>query len=86
MYIAIKSCTLKAHSTNLVTDMKRFKLDFKQDVESCEDGYIVVLPYGWRWNDDVVHTRGFDTLKEIRAAIKTDVEICDCDECVAAAS
>ena len=28
MYIAIKSCTLKAHSTNLVTDMKQYQYKF----------------------------------------------------------
>lgn len=85
MYYAINSCTIELHTTYLVTDMKRLKLDFKQDVDECENGYMVFLPYGWRWCDDIVHVRGFDTLKELRAAIKTDVETCDCRECVAAA-
>jgi len=65
--------------------MPKFKLNFKTDVDSCEDGYMVFLPYGWRWDDDIVHVRGFDTLAEIRAAVKTDVVPCDCRECAAAA-
>ena len=65
--------------------MPKFKLDFKTDVDQCEDGYMVFLPYGWRWCDDIVHVRGFDTVAEIRAAVKTDVVPCICRECAPAA-
>jgi hypothetical protein len=60
----------------------KYKLNVKTDVDQCEDGYMVFLPYGFRWNDDIVHVRGFDTMSELRAAAKTDVVTCDCAECI----
>jgi len=59
----------------------KYKLK-KNDVDQCEDGYMVFLPYGFRWNDDIVHVRGFDTMAEVRAAAKTDVVECGCLECI----
>jgi 23S rRNA G2445 N2-methylase RlmL len=46
--------------------MKRYKLDVKRDVDADEDGYILNLPYGFRFDDDIVHVRGYDTMKELR--------------------
>jgi len=60
----------------------KYKLNVKNDVEFGDDGYMVFLPYGWRWCDDIVHVRGFDTMAEVRAAAKTDVVECGCLECI----
>jgi hypothetical protein len=64
--------------------MKRYKLDVKRDVDADEDGYILNLPYGFRFDDDIVHVRGYDTMKELRQAVKIEVIPCDCAECVTA--
>lgn len=64
--------------------MKRYKLDVKRDVDADEDRYILNLPYGFRFDDDIVHVRGYDTMKELRQAVKIEVIPCDCDECVTA--
>ena len=63
--------------------VKKYKLDVKRDVDpDGDDGFILCLPYGWRFYDDLVHVRGYDTMKELRQAVKIEVIPCDCDECV----
>lgn len=60
----------------------KYKLDIKRDVDKgCEGDYLLWLPFGFRFSDDLVHVRGYDTLAEIRKAAKTDVVECDCDDC-----
>ena len=60
-----------------------YKLNIKNDVDkgSGENDYLLWLPYGYRFSDDLVHCRGFDTLAEIKKAAKNDVIDCDCAEC-----
>ena len=60
----------------------KYKLDIRRDVDRDEDeGYMLFLPRGFRFRDDVVHSRGFDTLRELRAAARGDVVECDCAKC-----
>ena len=59
----------------------KYKLDIKRDVEPDGDAYFLWLPFGFRFSDDLVHVRGYDTLAEIRKASKTDVILCDCADC-----
>jgi hypothetical protein len=62
----------------------KYKLDTKRDIDRDEyGGYMLWLPFGFRFNDDLVHVRGFDTLAEVRAAAREDVIACDCLECAA---
>jgi hypothetical protein len=67
----------------------KYKLNLSRDVDvdgdpSNPDGYVLCLPFGFRFTSEVVHTRGFDNMKELRAAAKQDVIPCDCAECAAA--
>jgi hypothetical protein len=51
-------------------------------VDTDEPGsYILNLPKGYRFDDDLVHVRGYDTMKELREAVKTDVIPCSCKGC-----
>jgi hypothetical protein len=59
----------------------KYKLDINRDVDSDGDAYMLWLPFGYRFSDDLVHTRGFDTMQEVRDAAKNDVISCDCDDC-----
>lgn len=59
----------------------KYKLDIKRDVDGNEGDYLLWLPYGFRFSDEVVHVRGYDTLAEIRKSAKTDVVTCDCEDC-----
>lgn len=59
-----------------------YKLDVKRDVDPDGDvGFVLNLPYGFRFDDDLVHVRGYDTMKELRDSAKRDVIPCDCKEC-----
>ena len=63
-------------------DTMKYKLDIRRDVDRDEDGsYMLFLPFGFRFHDDLVHSRGFDTLRELRAAARSDVIECDCAKC-----
>ena len=62
----------------------RYKLNPSKDIDRTEDGFMLYLPYGFRFYDDLVHCRGFDTMAELKAAARSDVVVCDCDECAAA--
>jgi hypothetical protein len=64
----------------------KYKLDVKNDVDvdgyGDEVSYILNLPYGFRFYDDLVHVRGYDTMKELRQSAKDDVIACDCKDCI----
>ena len=54
------------------------------DERNIGNGHIVELKPGWRWEEgDRSHTRGFDTSREIREALRFVVK-CECEECNAA--
>lgn len=59
----------------------KYKLDKERDVDIDDDGPILNLPRGWRFSDEYVHVRGYDNMRELRQAIKTDVIPCDCECC-----
>jgi len=59
----------------------KYKLDISRDVDDDGDGYMLWLPFGFRFSDDLVHVRGFDTIAEIKEAAKRDVVSCDCEDC-----
>jgi hypothetical protein len=60
----------------------KYKLDINRDVDPDGDvGFILNLPRGFRFYDEIVHVRGYDTLAEVRTASKQDVIPCDCKEC-----
>jgi hypothetical protein len=67
--------------------MMTYKLNIKKDLEitplDYDDAneYFLWLPFGYRFSDDLVHCRGFDTLAEVKAAAKNDVIECNCVEC-----
>ena len=62
--------------------MAKYKFDMA-DVDVFEENDILLtLPYGYRFSDDLVHVRGYDTIAEIKQSIKRgDVIPCDCDAC-----
>jgi hypothetical protein len=67
--------------------MTKYKLNVKNDVDVCtsrfsdDTDYLLHLPYGFRFSDEVVHIRGFDSMKELKEAAKKDVVPCDCQNC-----
>jgi hypothetical protein len=63
--------------------MKKYRLNVARDVDQDEDTFMLNLDYGWRFYDDLVHVRGFDSMADLRAAVKTDVIPCECSECAA---
>jgi hypothetical protein len=60
--------------------MKKYKLNVK-DVDQDEDRFILNLPRGHRFDDEVVHVRGFDSMKELMLASQRDVIPCHCKDC-----
>lgn len=62
-----------------------YKLNFQRDVDTDEPGvYILNLPAGYRFYDEVCHVRGFESRAELRDAVKWQVVPCDCPECTKA--
>jgi hypothetical protein len=59
----------------------KYILNLKRDVDGPEGDYLLWLPHGFRFSDEIVHVRGFDTIAEIRKAAKEDVVVCDCQDC-----
>ena len=59
----------------------KYKLNISNDVDADGDGYMLWLPFGFRFSDDLVHVRCFDTIAEIKQAAKNDVISCDCEDC-----
>ena len=59
-----------------------YRLNVARDVDTDEpEGPILNLPAGFRFSDDLVHTRGFDTMRELRIAVRNEVIPCSCAEC-----
>ena len=60
-----------------------YKLNIARDVDTDEpDNFILNLPHGFRFYDDIYHVKGYDSIREIKAAIKNgEVIPCDCDDC-----
>jgi hypothetical protein len=66
----------------------KYKLNVAVDVDVAgewmdQPDYILNLPYGFRFADDLVHVRGYDSMKELKASAKSDVIPCDCADCLA---
>jgi hypothetical protein len=63
----------------------KYKLNAARDIDidgyGDEVSYILNLPWGFRFDDDLVHIRGYDTMKELKTSAKNDVIKCDCKEC-----
>jgi hypothetical protein len=60
----------------------KYKLDVKKDVDVDNGGtYMLWLPYGFRFSDEIVHVRGYDSMAELRVSAKRDVVPCDCADC-----
>jgi hypothetical protein len=60
----------------------KYKLNVARDVDTDEPGsYILNLPRGFRFDDDMVHVRGYDTMRELREAVKNEVIQCNCKGC-----
>jgi len=68
--------------------MAKYKLNTARDVDvdgeySDYPSYILNLPYGFRFSDDLVHVKGFDSMADLRKAVKLEVIECNCSECLA---
>jgi len=66
--------------------MTKYKINVFRDVDIAGEytdnpDYMLNLPYGYRFSDDLVHVRGFDNMAELRAAARRDVVPCNCAEC-----
>ena len=63
----------------------KYKLDVNRDVDVDGYGddvaYILNLPRGFRFNDDLVHVRGYDTMQELRISAKNEIISCQCFDC-----
>jgi hypothetical protein len=53
------------------------------DVDGYDDmtSYILNLPYGFRFDEDGNHVKGYDSMKELKADVK-HIEHCFCLECL----
>ena len=69
------------HITETKGNKMKYKLDIKRDVDPDPDGFILNLPFGFRFYDDYVHVKGYDTMKELKQSARDDVILCDCDDC-----
>jgi len=59
----------------------KYKL-LTQDIDADPDGFILNLPVGFQFlYDQGCHTRGFDTMKELRNEARTAVIPCNCNSC-----
>jgi hypothetical protein len=62
--------------------MTKYKLNFKRDVDTDEPGVLILnLPAGFRFYDDEVHVRGYESMAELKDAVKYDIIPCDCKQC-----
>jgi 23S rRNA G2445 N2-methylase RlmL len=62
-----------------------YKLNVSRDVDTDEpDVFILNLPYGFRFADSPTpeHTRGYDSMRELKTDIKGNIVSCDCESCV----
>jgi hypothetical protein len=63
-----------------------YKLNIKRDVDVAGEytdypDYILNLPHGYRFSDDLVHVRGYDSMAELKQSAKNDVVPCNCADC-----
>jgi len=64
----------------------KYKLNVSRDVDTDDGVYILNLPDGFRLDEqDLCHTMGFDSMKELRHYAKHSVIPCNCDGCVRSA-
>jgi hypothetical protein len=62
--------------------MSKYKLNFSRDVDTDEPGVLILnLPSGFRFYDDLVHTRGYESMAELKEAVRDDIIPCDCKQC-----
>jgi hypothetical protein len=60
----------------------KYKLDIKRDVDpDGDDNFILNLPSGFRFYDDLVHVRGYDSMADLKKSAKQDVIQCNCQSC-----
>ena len=60
----------------------KYILNINKDVDEDGDtGFILNLPNGFRFYDEIVHTRGYDSLEDLIKASKQDVIKCVCKQC-----
>jgi hypothetical protein len=65
----------------------KYKLDITRDVDVCHSmfsdysDYMLNLPSGFRFYDEIVHVRGFNSMAELKQAAKNDVILCYCKQC-----
>ena len=61
----------------------KYKLNVSRDVDTDDGVYILNLPDGFRLDEqDLCHTKGFDSMKELWQYTKDSVIPCNCDGCV----
>jgi len=59
-----------------------YRLNVNRDVDPDGDqGFILNLPRGYRFSDEVVHVRGYDTFKQLMDSAAQDVIKCNCSDC-----
>ena len=69
---------------------KKYKLNIQRDVDVSAGGgpfsdavdYILNLPHGFRFYNEIVHVRGYDSMLELKTSARDDVIVCDCAECL----
>lgn len=62
--------------------MNKYKLNLQRDVDTDEPGVLILnLPAGFRFYDDEVHVRGFESKAELLDAVKWQVIPCSCKQC-----
>jgi hypothetical protein len=66
-----------------------YKLNIKNDLCINKDFqfyltplYILKLPKGFRFYDEIIHIRGYDSMVELKKSAKRDVVPCNCNECL----
>ena len=60
----------------------KYVLNVEKDVDGREGDFLLWLPYGFRFYDEVVHVRGYDTMEELKKSADEDVVPCGCNDCV----
>jgi hypothetical protein len=66
----------------------KYILNIKRDVDIETTAfvdytdYILNLPKGFRFSDEIVHVRGYDSIQELKESAKRDVIVCNCKDCI----
>ena len=62
--------------------MAKYKFNMADVDVFDENDIMLTLPYGFRFYDDLVHVRGYDSIAEVKQSIKRgEVIPCDCEAC-----